>query len=778
MVPRSAKRSRHRQRCFYFLPRLWAVRNQRTNATTNMKELDKSYDASKYEADIYKLWMDSGYFNPDNLPNQNGEPYTIVLPPPNVTGTLHLGHAFEDTIQDILIRFRRMQGRKALWLPGTDHAAIATQAKVENILEKEGQRKTDLGRPAFLKRVNKFAQESHDTIVAQLKKMGASLDWSREAYTLDEARSLAVRTAFKAMYDDGLIYRDYKVVNWDPKAQTVISDDEIVHQEREAVLYTFKYSNDFPIAISTTRPETKVGDTAVAVHPDDQRYQQFVGKSYSLNFAGVPIDIKIIADESVDKDFGTGALGVTPAHSILDSEIAQRHGLETRPVINEFAKMIVGGNQPGLDFNGKKTTEARAMIVAWLKQNRLLEKEEVITQNVSTAERSGGIIEPLPKIQWFLAVNKPFIVKSGQIKGFKIGQEVTLKQLMRQVVQSGLIEIIPNHFSKTYFHWIDNLRDWCISRQLWFGHQIPVWYRTDKSTGLTDQYCGLKAPTGSDGQEWIQDEDTLDTWFSSGLWTFSTLGWPNQTDDLKTFHPTSVIAPGYEILFFWVARMILMSGYHLGQIPFEKIYLHGIVRDKQGRKFSKSLNNGIDPIEMSEKYGTDALRFALVFNAAAGHDTIFDEQKIKGMKHFGNKLWNIARYILMNIDQPQGAAGRTTPPALTDADQTILAQLNSTTKAVTDHLEKFRLHEAAQALYDFIWHDFADVYIEASKIQLTVPSQKENTQAILLYVLTYSLKLLHPYMPFVTEVLWQELASAGLVKDTQLIVEPWPDSQG
>lgn len=749
-----------------------------------MKELDKSYDASKYEADIYKLWMDSGYFNPDNLPDQNGEPYTIILPPPNVTGTLHLGHAFEDTIQDILIRFRRMQGRKTLWLPGTDHAAIATQTKVETILQKEeGKRKTDLGREAFLSKVNDFAKNSHDTIVDQLKRIGASVDWSREAYTLDEARELAVRTAFKAMYDDGLIYRDYKVINWDPKGQTVISDDEIVYTERNSVLYTFKYSSDFPISISTTRPETKVGDTAVAVHPEDSRYQQFIGKEYDLEFAGVPIHIKIIADDSVEKDFGTGALGVTPAHSHIDSEIAQRHNLETKPVINEYAKMALPGvNKVGLELDGKKTTEARKIIVEWLRSNNLLESEQPIKQNVATAERSGGVIEPLPKIQWFMAVNKPFIMKHSEIDGITSGQEVTLKQLMRTALESKQIGISPDHFSKTYYHWIDNLRDWCISRQIWFGHRIPVWYRTNPSSGDTDEYCGIQPPTQTDDSgEWVQDEDTLDTWFSSGLWTFSTLGWPNQTEDLKTFHPTSVIAPGYEILFFWVARMILMSGYHLGQIPFEQIYLHGIVRDKNGKKFSKSANNGIDPIEMCDKYGTDALRFALVFNAAAGNDTLFDEQKVKGMKHFGNKLWNITRYILMNIEESNSITtiGQAPLPT-TPADKLILEQLQSTTSAITKHLDEFRIHEAAQTLYDFIWKDFADVYIEASKPQLglnddqTTPEQKLNTQAILVYVLKNSLILTHPFMPFLTEILWQELLEAKLVEQKHLLIQKWP----
>lgn len=746
-----------------------------------MTELDKSYDASKYEADIYKLWMDSGYFNPDNLPalddGAEREPFTIVLPPPNVTGTLHLGHAFEDTIQDILIRFRRMQGRKALWLPGTDHAAIATQNKVEKILEKEGTRKTDLSREDFLGRVEQFAQESHDTIVGQLKAMGASVDWSREAYTLDETRSLAVRTAFKAMFDDGLIYRGHKVINWDPKGQTVISDEEIVHQERDSILYTFKYSADFPIAISTTRPETKVGDTAVAVHPDDNRYAKFVGQEYDVEFAGVPLHIKVIADENVEKEFGTGALGVTPAHSLIDAEIAERHSLPIKPVINEFAKMTVGPNKAGLELDGKKVIEAREIIVSWLKSQNLITAEEPIKQNMATAERSGGTIEPLPKLQWFLAVNKPFSIKNSQIDGIKTGQEITLKQLMRHVIEQKQIAIIPEHFSKTYFNWIDNLRDWCISRQLWFGHRIPVWYK-GSAVSPTEIYCGVTAP---EGEGWQQDEDTLDTWFSAGLWTFATMGWPAETSDLKTFHPTSVIAPGYEILFFWVARMILMTGYHLGTIPFQQIYLHGIVRDKDGKKFSKSQGNGIDPIEMAGKYGTDALRFALVFNAAPGNDTLFDEQKVKGMKHFGNKVWNITRFVLQNINNTAAHTSDTqtdsTPKAITPADTLVLNQLEQSELTITTALENFQIHIAAQALYDFVWRDFADVYIEASKSQLLTADQKENTQTILLHVLTKCLILLHPFMPFVTEVLWQQLKLAQLVQTDLLMVEQWPQNR-
>ncbi len=744
-----------------------------------MKELEKHYEAEKYEADIYEKWMQSGFFNPDNLsalasPERSfEEPYTIVIPPPNVTGTLHVGHGLTVTIEDILIRFRRMQGRKTLWLPGTDHAAIATQSKVEKILEKEeGKRKQDLGREEFLNRVNKFALESHDTIIGQLKAMGSSVDWSREAYTLDEKRNLAVRTAFKTMYDDGLIYRGFKVINWDPKGQTVISDEEIVHQERDAALYTFKYSSDFPIAISTTRPETKIGDTAVAVHPEDDRYKEFIGKEYDLEFAGVPLHIKIIADESVEKDFGTGALGVTPAHSLIDAEIAERHSLPMKAVINEYAKMIIDktNSSDPLELDGKKTVEARELIVNWLKEQNLLEKEEPTKQNIATAERTGGVIEPLPKLQWFLAVNKPFIMKHSEIEGISEGQEVTLRQLMRHVVETNQVNITPDHFSKTYFNWINNLRDWCISRQIWFGHQIPVWYK-GSSVNPTEIYCGVTPPDSTDSEEWTQDEDTLDTWFSSGLWTFSTLGWPNtEAQDLKTFHPTDVLETGYDILFFWIARMILMSTYHIGQIPFRNIYLHGMVRDSKNRKMSKSLGNIIDPLDMTAKYGTDALRFALVFNTAPGTDMALTEDKIKGMKHFANKLWNISRFVLGNLNSDVTAKLN----GITEADLSILDKLTKTTEKVTTSLETFQLHEGAQSLYDFVWKEFADVYVEASKLQLADENQKENTQRILLHVLIQILKLLHPYMPFVTEVIWQELVELELTDEKLLLVASWP----
>ena len=729
---------------------------------SNMIELEKSYDASQVEDRIYKQWMDSGYFNPDNL---NGEPYTIIMPPPNVTGTLHIGHGLFLTIQDILIRYKRMNGFKTLWLPGTDHAAIATQSKVEKLLDKEeGKRKHDLGRDEFLTRVDKFAQESHDTIVGQVKAMGSSVDWSRESYTLDETRSKAVRAAFKIMYDDGLIYRGYRVINWDPKGQTTISDDEIVHEERKATMYTFKYSKDFPISISTTRPETKVGDTAVAVHPEDDRYKQFIGQEFRAEFCGVPIHIKVIADESVEKDFGTGALGVTPAHSMIDYEIAQRHDLPMKQVINEYAKMMVDG-----ELKDKKTTEARALIVEWLKTEGLLEKEEEITQNISTAERTGGIIEPLPKLQWFIDVNKEFPMPHSEIDGVPTGQFTSLKKLMRQVIDSKQIKITPQTYEKTYFNWIDNLKDWCISRQIWFGHRIPVWYKGDEI------YCAVDAP---EGEGWQQDEDTLDTWFSSGLWTFSTLAHSPEeisiengrikidSEDFKTYHPTDVLETGYDILFFWVARMILMTTYHTGQIPFKNIYLHGLVRDAGKKKMSKSLGNVIDPLDMISKYGTDAVRFALVFNTAPGTDMALSEDKIKGMKHFANKLWNIGRYILANVDSTELKGN---PELKTEADKVIGEKLRIVTAETAKHIEAFRLHEAAQGLYEFVWKDLADVYIEASKAQLQDEALKENTQQLLLLNLNCVLRLLHPFMPFVTEEIWSKLN-----QDKPLIITNWP----
>ncbi len=716
-------------------------------------KLLKPYNPADTEDRIYALWEESGFFNPDvceskGMVKEGAEPFSIVLPPPNVTGTLHIGHAAMLVIEDIMVRFARMQGRPTLWLPGTDHAAIATQSKVEKILEKEeGKRKTDLGREEFLKRVNTFAQESHDTIVNQMKKMGASVDWSREAFTLDEKRNLAVRTAFKKMYDDGLIYRGHRVVNWDPKGQTVISDDEVVHEERKGKLYTFKYSKDFPISISTTRPETKIGDTAVAVNPNDERYQEYIGKEYDVVFCGVPLHIKIVGDDAVEKEFGTGALGVTPAHSQIDADIATRHNLPTIQVINEYAKMTVGGE----NLLGKKTTEAREVIVEWLRTEGLLEKEEDITQNVSTAERSGAVIEPLPKLQWFINVNKPIANREGK----------TLKELMLEPVEKGSLSIIPDRFDKVYRHWIENLRDWCISRQIWYGHRIPVWYKNQET------YCGIESP---EGEGWEQDPDTLDTWFSSGLWTFSTLGWPEQTDDFKTYHPTTILETGYDILFFWVARMILMSQYLIGDIPFKTVYLHGLVRDAQGRKMSKSLGNIIDPLDMIEKYGTDALRMSLIIGTGPGNDSKMSEDKIKAYKNFANKLWNITRFILSSTE---GITYDAEFSAYTDDDKALIAERDELFKTITKEMTEYKFYLAGEKLYQYAWARLADVIIEESKNILTGTDEeaKISRAQFLLDTLTKLTITLHPFMPFVTEELWSLLPT----RDKQLlIVTKWP----
>ncbi len=715
-------------------------------------KLLKPYDPATEESRMYTAWEQSGYFNPDVMIKDghtaaNATPFSIVLPPPNVTGVLHMGHAMMITVQDILIRYKRMRGFRTLWLPGTDHAAIATQSKVEKEIQKtEGKSRHDLGRTEMLKRIETFAQASHDTIVNQMKIMGASCDWSREAFTLDHKRTTAVYTVFKMMYDDGLIYRGNRIVNWDPKGQTTISDDEIVHEERKAKLYTFKYSSDFPIAISTTRPETKVGDVAVAVHPSDERYTQYIGQTFEVaDFCGVPLSIKVIADEAVEKEFGTGALGVTPAHSQIDWEMADRHNLPRPQVINEYAKMMIGGER----ILGKKTTEAREIIVQWLRDNNLIEKEEEVTQNISTAERTGGIIEPLPKLQWFIDVNKPIPARNNK----------TLKELMMEPVTNGAIGIIPDYFTKTYFHWIENLRDWCISRQIWYGHRVPVWYRDQ------EVYVGTTAP---DGDGWSQDEDTLDTWFSSGLWTFSTLGWPEQTDDLQIYHPTAVLETGYDILFFWVARMILMSQYTLGDIPFKQVYLHGLVRDAKGQKMSKSLGNAMDPLDIAAKYGADAGRMALIIGTAPGTDSKISEDKIKGQKHFANKIWNMTRFIMTNTADVDMTASYTT------IDEALYKTWKEALVKITNDIDAYRLHTAAESLYQYIWTVFADEILESSKPLLTSTDStvRASRQKLLTTLLSETLTALHPFMPFVTETIWEILPHKTT---THLMVTPWPN---
>lgn len=719
----------------------------------------KPYDSAATESRLYAEWEQSGYFNPDNLPGDRAEPFTIVLPPPNVTGVLHVGHAYEDSLQDAVIRFQRMRGKKALWVPGTDSAAIATQARVEkNIQKEEGKNRHEIGRAELVRRVSEFAKGSEDTILAQVRRMGASLDWSRYAYTLDDKRTRAVMTAFVNMFKAGLIYRGYRIVNWDPKGQTTISDDEIVHEERPGTLYTFRYSKNFPIPVATTRPETKLGDVAVAVAPNDTRYAAYVGQTFEADFCGEKLSIKVVADQAVDPAFGTGAVGVTPAHSMTDWEIKDRHQLPIIKVIDERGKMLLGddGKHGAEGLKGMKAAEAREAVVAWLREQGLLEKEEPVTQNIATSDRTGGVIEPMPMLQWWIDVNKPFIIPHSEIPGIPTASETTLKTIMRTAVQSGAISMPQDGFRNAYLHWIDNLRDWCISRQIWFGHRIPVWYRGEEA------YCGLEAPSG-DG--WEQETDVLDTWFSSALWTFSTLGWPEKTSDLATYHPTSFMSPAYEILPLWVSRMILMSGFHLGQVPFKTVMIHGLVRDAKGQKFSKSLNNGIDPIKVIDTYGADALRMGLLVGTAIGNDAKYDEQKIKGYKHFSNKLWNIARFILENCT----ASG----PDISETDRALWEEFEALAKDVTADMEGYRVYMAAEKLYHYAWHRLADDLLEASKplFRGEDAAAAASRSALLLALLDGITRLLHPFMPFVTEEIWRSIPGN---EGRLLMVAQWP----
>lgn len=713
--------------------------------TSSNEALPKAYTAKEHEDLIYQEWFDAGFFNPDNLPQKTGKPYSIMMPPPNVTGILHLGHALEQTLLDAKIRFERMRGRRALLIPGVDHAAVATQARVEKDLIEKGHTRPreEFGREKLLQIIREYAGQSKETIIAQIKKMGTSCDWDRFAYTFDEQRSRAVYTAFKSMYDDGLIYRGYRVVNWSVVGQSTASDDELEYIEREAQLYTFKYSKDFPIPVATTRPESKVGDTAVAVNPKDKRYAQYIGKTFTADIgAAQPLSIKIIADPAVDPDFGTGAVGVTPAHSMIDFEMKERHGLDLIQVIGTDGMMTEAAGT----YAGLSVEKARQKFVAWLKKEKLLISEETIKQNVATHERFNDVIEVVPMLQWFVGVNKP----SKKLKG------KTLKDLMRAAGEK--IEIKPERYKTVYYQWIDNLWDWCISRQIWWGHRIPVWYKDAE----------VRVSIESPGAGWVQDPDTLDTWFSSGTWTFSTLGWPEKTKDLKTFHPSVWMQMGYEIVFFWMARMILMSEYMLQDIPFKEVYIHGLVRDKDGRKFSKSLRNTLDPLEMIAKYGTDALRMSLVSGVTPGNDLTFSEEKVEHYQHFVNKLWNISRYVLSSVDTVSVPAK--TPKPETQTDQWIFKKLHSLISDMTKLLEQSDFSLAAAALYEFTWNDFADWYIEVAKVEAKRSEQaKQQKDQMLLFILDALLRLAHPFMPFVTEVLWKQLSPKDL-----LMVSDWP----
>ena len=721
------------------------------------KEIPKNYDPQSVEDQIYETWEKSGYFNPDKcladgIADEKKPYFSIVLPPPNVTGTLHIGHAEGLAIEDTFVRFHRMLGEPTLWLPGTDHAAIATQEKVERILFKEENKtRHDLGREEFLKRVEKFAKDSHDIIINQSKKIGSSLDWSREAYTFDEKRNIAVRTAFKKMFDDGIIFRGHRIVNWDPALQTTVSDDELERKEETTCFYYLQYG---PFVIATARPETKFGDKYVVMHPDDERYANYThGQKIDLEWINGPITATVIKDKCIDREFGTGVMTITPWHDATDFDIAERFNLEKEPIIDLRGNLLpIAG-----EFQGMNILEARKKIIEKLeKKGLVVKKEEDYVHEIAINSRGGGIIEPQILEQWFVSVNKEFTQN---------GQKTTLKKIMQEAVRSGRVEIIPKRFEKVYFHWIDNLRDWCISRQIWFGHQIPVWYRSKESGSEKEVYCGINPP---EGEGWTQDPDTLDTWFSSGLWTFSTLGWPDEkAEDFKKYHPISVMETGYDILFFWVARMILMAGYLLGdEIPFQKVYLHGLVRNEKGIKMSKSLGNIIDPLDISKKYGTDALRLALTMGSSPGSDLKLNEEKIGGFKKFANKLWNISRYIIVSSDGLQ--EGNIKENQLTLADQWIIQKFSFLVKEVTQDLKNLKLAQAGDKLVDFTWNELADWYLEISKFEKTSEKPK-----ILNLILKDLLKLWHPFMPFVTECIWTQI----LQETKLLLVEKWPNEE-
>lgn len=922
--------------------------------------MPKAYEPQQFEDSIYAQWEESGSFIPENLPDfASREPYTIVVPPPNATATLHIGHASMLAIEDSLIRYHRMNGKRALWIPGTDHAALATQNVVEKmILKEEKKTRHDLGREELVRRIDDFVDSKRDRIKLQFRKMGASLDWSREAFTLDEERSLGVRVMFQKMFKDGLIYRGKRVINWCSRCASTLSDDEVESKARKSVLYYFKYGHEFPVTIASTQPETKLGDAAIAVHPSDERYTAMIGKTIEVPFGGAggtKLSIRVIADHNVEKEFGSGALGVTPAHSNVDYQMALQHDLPLIQIIGEDGRMTA---EAGRDYAGLTLEEAREKVVAWLRAENLIEKEEEIDQNVPVCSRCETEILPLPKLQWFVDVNKKFAFKQSKrkpIAGFEAGQMVTLKDTMRHAVATDQVNILPERFDKTYFNWVDNLRDWCISRQIWYGHRIPVWYcEQQKTAECAEPICSvddvLMCPHCNGSV--TQDPDALDTWFSSGMWTFSTLGWPytrvifvrhgqawsnvngvmeaeifdaqngltdegkkqvahcgdllvgenpvaiiaspvlrtketaeilsekmgleirfddrirevgtgdlegktieeflqargplnnwystaqqgiepymeikkrseefmqdlleefkgrtvvvvthgatisllknygvsavetteeypvnghatihefdasgSQVGDLQTYHPNDVLETGYDILSNWVARMILMTTYALGEVPFKNVYLHGLVRDAQGRKMSKSLGNGIDPLDVIPKYGTDAVRLALLIGQTPGNDLRVSEEKIAGFRNFTNKLWNISRFIVSQDSEERRIISQSEVEdlPLTTMDKWLLSRFAEAARTFSESMEKFEFSRAGEVLRDFTWNELADWYLEGAKV--------EGGKIIILhYVLQNLLKLWHPYMPFVTEVIWQ--ATYAKNEKDFLMIAPWPE---
>ena len=705
------------------------------------KELAKQYEPREVEDRIYAFWQDNGYFHAQV---SDKPPYTIVMPPPNITGQLHMGHALDNTLQDILIRWRRMQGYEALWIPGTDHASIATEAKVVEALKKEGLSKESLGREKFLERVWQWRETYGNRITMQLRRMGSSCDWERERFTMDEGCSEAVREVFVRLYEKKLIYRGERIINWCPHCLTSISDAEVEFEEKNGTFYHLRYpvvGTDRFLELATTRPETMLGDTAVAVHPDDERYRDLVGKTLLLPLVGR--EIPVIADTYVEPEFGTGVVKITPAHDPNDFEVGLRHQLPVITVTTEDGHMADNAGK----YAGMTLDECRKAIVEDLEAGGFLVGTEPLTHNVGTCYRCHTVIEPRVSKQWF--------VKMAPLAAPAI-----------EAVKSGETKFVPERFEKVYFHWMENIRDWCISRQLWWGHRIPAWYCADcgetvvsRETPTVCPHCG--------GRTLTQDPDTLDTWFSSALWPFSTLGWPEQTPELKKFYPTSTLVTGYDIIFFWVARMIFSGIEHMGKAPFDTVFIHGIVRDAQGRKMSKSLGNGIDPLEMIDSYGADALRFMLATGNSPGNDMRFIREKVEASRNFANKLWNAARFIRMNLDGKDIAPGL--PETLELEDKWILSKCNTLAKEVTENLEKFELGIAVQKLYDFIWDCFCDWYIELCKTRLAGDGA-ENACRVLVAVMTDMLALLHPFMPFITEEIWQALPHTG----ETLMRAPWP----
>ena len=710
------------------------------------RELPKVYEPQQVENEIYKMWEENGHFKP-NKP-RNAKPFTIVMPPPNVTGQLHMGHAMDATLQDTLIRFKRMQGYNALWLPGVDHAGIATQIKVEEELRKDGLTRYDLGREKFLEKVWDWKHKYGNRIVEQQKKLGASCDWDRARFTMDEGCSNAVREVFVSLYEKGLIYKGSRIINWCPHCVTALSDAEVEYVDKPGHLWHIRYplaDGNGEVIVATTRPETMLGDSGVCVNPNDERYTSIVGKKVILPL--VNKEIPVVADDYAEMEFGTGCVKMTPAHDPNDFEVGLRHNLEVIRVLNDNGVV----NEYGGKYEGLDRYEARKAIVADLEEQGYLVKVEDHAHNVGTCYRCHNDVEPIISAQWFVKM-KP------------------LAEEALRVVKEGETKFVPDRFSKTYINWMENVRDWCISRQLWWGHQIPAWTCAECGHITVSREDACKCEKcGSTNIE--RDPDVLDTWFSSALWPFETLGWPEKTEDLDYFYPTDVLVTGYDIIFFWVARMIFSGCEHTGKTPFHTVLIHGLVRDDKGRKMSKSLGNGIDPLEMIEKYGCDALRMNMVTGNAPGNDMRFYVERCEAMRNFANKLWNASRYVLMNLDEN---AKNELPAAdkLTIADKWVLSKLNTLIAEVTDNLEKYELGVAVQKVYDFLWDSYCDWYIELTKARLYSEDvqQKQTALQVLVYVLDQTLRLLHPFMPFITEEIWQSLPHEG----DALIVAQWP----